>query len=595
MSNKNIKIDDIDFNELEDKISKKNKSETQKMSEILSIMKELESGELDSKTINAMKQVLKIKTLERKQQRKNLYEARDYFWFNFKYNYNDNSREFVKDFITSSKEKILNNSETPDFDHFNEIEEGPRGGIKEILHHDVIAEWIIRVFDVIKYEGFLYYKNLFVKEDKLIFKPVDAHGTELKRLVIELNPSLKESVRKEIWSYINQKTSETNRKIATHSFVTKDGSLYELESESGKIVSYENIENFEKNEMLFNRLGANYIPGYKRIYKKEYDFIDNFLNTLSLQRPGVKNEILQMFAICLIPSLKFEMGFILLGKGSNGKSTLFNFFKSVLGGIKNFSALSMHEVETQFSSHRVKDKLVNIGADISNNYLKSTEVIKNLVTGDSIEFEKKGMDKKTGGTYAKFIFAANSMPRTSDKSGGWTRRWRIIPFNANFEKMKKFKVSEKDNFSKQLYIDIFFSMLVDKLQELELNNKKMDTIVLPASVETETEMKRYQTNNNPILEYFLTHLGWSRSQIKENLLGKFTQDIWNDFREWTFNEGMEIKKRNLFEFLLREFDLGKEKHPMNRKMYFVDVKPKIKTNQKEELEKIFGKGKINEK
>jgi len=61
--------------------------------------------------------------------------------------------------------------------------------------------------------------------------------------------------------------------------------------------------------------------------------------------------------------------------------------------------------------------------------LTTTSILKKLVGGDVIGFEKKGKDPFDEYNYAKIIIASNSLPSTEDTSDGFMRRWHIIVFS----------------------------------------------------------------------------------------------------------------------------------------------------------------------
>jgi putative DNA primase/helicase len=66
------------------------------------------------------------------------------------------------------------------------------------------------------------------------------------------------------------------------------------------------------------------------------------------------------------------------------------------------------------------------------NLLTSTNLLKRLVGGDLIGFEKKGKDPFDDYNYAKIMINSNSMPMSQDESDGFYRRWLIIDFPNEF-------------------------------------------------------------------------------------------------------------------------------------------------------------------
>jgi len=90
--------------------------------------------------------------------------------------------------------------------------------------------------------------------------------------------------------------------------------------------------------------------------------------------------------------------------------------------------------------------------------LTTTSILKKLVGGDVIGFEKKGKDPFDEYNYAKIIIASNSLPSTEDTSDGFMRRWHIIDFPNEFPEGKD---------------------IVNSIPEIEYNNlaKKICSII----------------------------------------------------------------------------------------------------------------------
>ena len=125
--------------------------------------------------------------------------------------------------------------------------------------------------------------------------------------------------------------------------------------------------------------------------------------------------------------------FILTGEGSNGKSTILNVIKKLLGR-ENYTSLDLRELEDTFKPAELYNKLANIGDDISAKFLESSSVFKKVVTGESFVVQRKYAQPFSLECYATQIFCANELPQVKDKSDGFARRLVVIPFNAKFTK-----------------------------------------------------------------------------------------------------------------------------------------------------------------
>lgn len=144
--------------------------------------------------------------------------------------------------------------------------------------------------------------------------------------------------------------------------------------------------------------------------------------------------VLEYMGYMLYKKHFIESFLIFLGKGENGKSTLINVIKSVIGP-ENVSSSSIQELATsRFRTADLRGKMANISADIPSSKVDVTGVLKALTGGDSIQAERKGEHSFSFVSYAKLMFSANVLPATDDTSNAFFRRTRVIEFPHSFNK-----------------------------------------------------------------------------------------------------------------------------------------------------------------
>lgn len=157
-----------------------------------------------------------------------------------------------------------------------------------------------------------------------------------------------------------------------------------------------------------------------------------------IMEPEDVEKMLDFIAYCLWRNYKFHNWILLNGAGLNGKSTLLNFMRRVLGE-HNVSAESLQRIlKRDFSSAQLYGKLANIDADLSSEALTNTGLLKKLTGNDKLtgEFKNKPLFEFTN--YAKLIFSANEIPESADMTDAFYRRLIIINFTHQF-------LGEKDN------------------------------------------------------------------------------------------------------------------------------------------------------
>ena len=127
--------------------------------------------------------------------------------------------------------------------------------------------------------------------------------------------------------------------------------------------------------------------------------------------------------------------FMLLGRGSNGKSTYLRMLKDILGrgNVTSIPIQALTDLDYRFLWAGLIGKLANIFADLPKIPLSYTGVFKVLTGEDCIDIDRKGREPVRCYTnYAKLIFSANELPRTSDLTHAFFRRWVIVDFPNTF-------------------------------------------------------------------------------------------------------------------------------------------------------------------
>jgi putative DNA primase/helicase len=142
--------------------------------------------------------------------------------------------------------------------------------------------------------------------------------------------------------------------------------------------------------------------------------------------------LLEEFASCLWRSSNLQLAYMHVGKGANGKSTFFKMVETLLGK-ENISHESIHNLAwNRFAAAELDEKLANIHADISNNEISQTGILKQLISGDAITVERKHKNPFRLESYAKHFFSCNELAQVYDSSDAWFRRWLIIEWKQQF-------------------------------------------------------------------------------------------------------------------------------------------------------------------
>ena len=260
------------------------------------------------------------------------------------------------------------------------------------------------------------------------------------------------------------------------------------------------------------------------------EVMDKTLDKVCCHDKQLRSLLEEMIGYTLYRSASMQTCFILSGEGSNGKSTILNCIKKMVGK-DNYTSLDLRELEDTFKPAELYNKLANLGDDISSKYLDNSSKFKKCVTGESFIVQRKYMQPFELECYATQIFCANEMPQVADRSDGFGRRISIIPFNAKFSKHD----ADYDPFieSKLLTessIEYLLKLAIEGLKRVLVNNH------FTTSDKGEAEKKEYMKFNNNVLD-------WIENDSK--IENEAVNDVYMSYQVWCAQNGCSsVKKLN---------------------------------------------------
>lgn len=141
----------------------------------------------------------------------------------------------------------------------------------------------------------------------------------------------------------------------------------------------------------------------------------------------------ELFGYGLLRQYPIQKAFLLVGEGSNGKSTLIELLRSFLGK-SNCSSLTFQELEEdRFARADLFMKLANLSADIPSKAVHHVGLFKMLTGGDELSADRKFRDRVKFVNFAKLVFSTNRPPKVyNEDSFAFWRRWIIIDFPNQF-------------------------------------------------------------------------------------------------------------------------------------------------------------------
>jgi len=121
------------------------------------------------------------------------------------------------------------------------------------------------------------------------------------------------------------------------------------------------------------------------------------------------------------------LALVLHGEGSNGKSVLTRLIE-LLFGEDRCAHLAPQQMGERFGRAQLFGAVVNVVSEMPETDLLASDTIKALISGDSVEVERKHQDPFKLRPRAAHVYACNTLPSTRDRSHGLWRRLIPIEF-----------------------------------------------------------------------------------------------------------------------------------------------------------------------
>jgi len=342
------------------------------------------------------------------------------------------------------------------------------------FQHDRFAEYLKRDSHICKING-----RLHIYQGG-IYSP---NQEAIERAMVKMIPALKDAQRKETLKQLNLICEP--RKAAPPEVIAFSNGLYDLRDDTFKP--------FTPDVVITNKIPWPYNPA---AYS---ELLDHTLDKIACGKAEIRALLEEMIGSCFYPSNTLAGGgsFILTGEGANGKSTLLDALKNLLGN-DNVASLDLKELGDRFKTAELFGKLANIGDDIASDYIANASTFRKLVTGQRVSVERKGQDPFEFDSYAKLLFSANAIPRLgrSKESYSIMRRLVIIPFDAKF-------TSADSDFNPNIRFDLQAPEAMEYMIRLGLEGLKrvLEQKAFTKSADVEQAIESYRIENNPLLAF----------------------------------------------------------------------------------------------
>lgn len=203
--------------------------------------------------------------------------------------------------------------------------------------------------------------------------------------------------------------------------------------------------NFQNGTLSLNTMGLarhdwkdyfRYVLPYDYASKADCPMFRRYLNEVMPEKEA-RDVLAEYVGWLFIPDLKLEKVLFLYGSGCNGKSVFVEIIEALVGK-DNISHESLSDLCDEYGANsraNLAGKILNTCSDVAPNAFAG-DLFKRLASREPISMKTLYKDVITTDEYAKMLFCLNELPKTSDTSNGFYRRFLIAPFRVEIPKAR---------------------------------------------------------------------------------------------------------------------------------------------------------------
>jgi putative DNA primase/helicase len=282
---------------------------------------------------------------------------------------------------------------------------------------------------------------------------------------------------------------------------------------------------FRRDDFLKYQLPFEYNPNAK--YPMFHKFIDRVLPDGDCQRL-----LSEYLGYVFTNNLKLEKAAILYGDGANGKSVLFDIVNAILGH-DNICSYSIQDI-TQSNSYQcaeLENKLLNYDSEINANGKVERARFKQLISGETIGVRQIYGKPYVISRYAKLMFNCNELPKDTEQTNAFFRRFLIFPFSVEIPEAEQDTELSKKIIKNEL--SGVFNWILEGLKRI-LANKKFSPCKL-----VEEQLSEYKKESDTVA-MFIDDENYSTDTTDTITLKK----LYSDYRKYCYDCGNQYPCQN---------------------------------------------------
>lgn len=289
------------------------------------------------------------------------------------------------------------------------------------------------------------------------------------------------------------------------------------------------LEPFDPKHFITAKVDTNYntkaLTNYELIKNTYFNF-DEWLKSIACNDDEIVTLLWQLINEAVNPNKTRRKIAIMLGNGTNGKSTFRQMMINLIGGI-NISVSTPHELQSRFGLFSLEGKICNYGDEVGTKPLDEMDKLKSISSGESVNYERKNKDVRNYDFKTLLMFNSNEIPPIKDKSDAVLNRLLIIPFNANFEGVKDESIKDEKLNNKIILEYILYTAL----------HLDFDKFIIPEAVKK--QLLNYKQENDSVFSFMLYYKDKGYHHVSCFPVRYLT----DDYENFCYENGYNTRKR----------------------------------------------------
>lgn len=277
---------------------------------------------------------------------------------------------------------------------------------------------------------------------------------------------------------------------------------------------------FQKDYRHLYKMDIPYVKGAKA--ERWTRFVEYITHSSGMEAYDCIHEF---FGYTFYRDVPFAKWLMLVGRGGNGKSTLLETLRGLLGA-KNTASVRLKTLgESEFALSRLIGKHANIVGEDTSKALKDSTNLKAITGGDTLSIDIKNKEATEQKLHAKVLMALNFWPEIYDTTEGFGRRPLTIELNTPVE---AFFLSELKQGEQQIdFVDEegpgIFNLAMEGLRRVMERGGQSP---FSESLSMESAKREWLYDNNVVKQFLDEHTEPTK-QILPQKLSDFTE-IFNE-------------------------------------------------------------------